>query len=434
MRSFLCSIVLSSGLALGSGGCMSYMRPNTPQEQQQARQVQPTINDSSDFAQYFAQEGRPRLGTEGTSDMEARLEELLEDAMGQAFLEDVTFAPIYYQSSGYTLQIARRGGLSIIGARILYNQDFSDHECEALELLTDYMGPDIGDVDLDSENFLELVSLLQRRDDAPAADQLREGQRIDAFLTGQFPDQEPQYSGFTMRMGGFALNLLLYHYVRIYPEQTSLHGWVDLLSHEMSHTFIFNESSLSYNAELLAGYLNWSDNDDIVTIHETACNVVADRVTSIFFERHVERDSGLYQSFTNRGEISQRYGEVTRLLVDDYGRRSESVRLTRRDELFDLYRERLRIEGFAPRVVNEAYLSLQNRYAGANQVREQLDAIADAVGLRDFVRIVPYLYTAEDLVIVHRRVQQGIRGREIIQPIEHAHDLVDLGGPGDIPL
>ncbi len=433
MTSFLRAAAFA--ISLATAGCMTHTRPLNIYEQHELRHVYPTIDDSSEIARYFAQEGRQHLGTEQTSHVEDALHALLEDAFEATLDERVRFTQIiHYEPPGHTLQIARRGELEIISARILSNEDLSLRQSETLEMLAAYLGPAIHDVRLDSEGVRGLVELLEQRDAAAPPRQAATQRAIDAYLDRHFPGQTPRYAGYTMTMGGFALDFLLFHYIRIDPDQASLHGWVDVLSHEIGHTLIFLDASLSYKAQFLAGYLNWSDNDAIVTIHETACNVIADRVTPIFFARHVDPDSEIYRAFAQHGEVSQRHLQTMLEILADYGTIPRHERIERRDDIFDAYRARLATDGFSPRVINEAYLALQDRYSGGGSVRERLDDITDAVGVRGLIHIVPYLHTQDDLRIVHERVQRGIRGREIIRPIEHAHDLVDLGSAQDMPL
>ncbi len=432
MGSFLCMAVFAGSLAVT--GCTTYMRPLHHYEQQELHRVRPTIDDGSEISRYFLQEDRPRLGTAQTRRIEDIVHELLEDTFAAALVERVSFAPIHYRTPGYTLQVARRGGIEIISARILYNEDISAHESEGLEMLADYLGPEIDDVHLASENFHELVRLLEQRDITAPSRRASAQRTIDGYFARHFPGQEPQHAAYMMTIGGFALDFLVYHYVRIDPDQASLHGWVALLAHEIGHTLIFLDADLSYKVQLLAGYLNWSDNEEIVTIHETACNVISDRVTPAFFERHVDPESAAYRAFAQQDEETLQYQQTMREILADYNAMPMHVRIARRDDLFESYRVRLANAGFSPRVINEAYLAVQNRYSGGDHIRERLDAIAGSVGLRDFICIIPYLHTQDDLYIVHARVQDGIRGRAIIEPIEHAHDLVDLGDPGDMPF
>jgi len=335
------------------------------------------ITQSNDIARYFKGEKLP------VEEIGERLEDILDKDFSRVFALEIDIASMHYGDTGHLLVLTKRGSLDIIYSESFF-RDINDKEKQRIEDLAEAYGPDWSSKDSVDEKA------------------------------------EKPYSAYMMRKGGYALQLLLGHYIKINPKGDTLYSRVHTMAHEGTHTLVYNNMGLLYSAEFLFAYLDWIDNDEIVAIHETACNVVADRVAEYFKQHHLVKGSGLYNRFERGQEFSRQYAREIGRLLQQYSAVPEAEREWKAPGLMMKFETRVRERfGFKSYDYNEARLAIAKRYSGNEKVNNELNYIYDRLGPKDFVRIIPYLFSIKDLDTVHSSVRKGVRDFEtVVGPVK----------------
>ncbi len=364
--------------------------------------VSHVVEDDSDFGKLFLAD-EPVL-FEDKKWAQKELETLVEHNYSLYLGKKVNFPKAQFKETGYNLIIVERGGLGVDQMKLLYNRDFSQEEKDALV----YLGKRVGkDIDIKSDRFKELVGIFKED---------KQEQLLEEFdKKNSIP--EPEYSADMFEIGGYALDFLIYYYVRMDSDASSLYGTFFTMAHEYSHTMLYNEMDLGYGANFLFSYLNVIDNNDIVDIHETACDAMAERVTDLFIENSLVEGSELYEMAVKSRKFSLVYEKAVREIIATYESIPKSVREEQRDDVMEMLSDDFYEMTGYHKSFNEAKLSIMKRYSGNIEFREKLDKLLDTVGPNMFPELVPYMYHKEDIDILQKRADQGMGFFDIVAPI-----------------
>lgn len=316
-------------------------------------------------------------GKGSLKDIGKPLEEILEEDFSQMFGKKVDIASMQFEDTGHMLLITEAGSTNVIYSKsFLSNMNFK--EVKKIEELAEKYGPSMTPSD-DAEE-----------------------------------KEHRPYSAFMMKSSGFALELLVTQYIQIDPDARGFYEAVLNMSHEAAHTLLFNEMSIVYGFDFLFSYLNLIDNEDIIKIHETACDVIAKKVCERFQENHLEKGSAIYNLFKINKDFN--------IKVTEPKKGAGTVSKTNGALMFRIKKKY---------VENGAEVAYDKRYSGDKNITSKLEYIFDEIGPNKFVKLVPYLFNSEDLGKVYKLVKSGETDfRTITKPVRQNVYVVPEQNPG----
>lgn len=341
--------------------------------------------------------------SELSDDDREKLKQLIESDYSNYFEKHIEFPMPDFNVTGHRLYITQIGQTEINASR-LYASQLNDESKKGIEFLVERYGPEFDTI---VNLSLQEEALIASRDNNAAAEFDRRHH------------VSPRYSANFQDFTGFALPLVFYHYITLREDVNTLHRLISVWEHENVHTLIFNEMDLQYSTRLLSAVLGINSNDDLITIHETACDIISDRVQGSF-ENHIEGDLRTeYELHLNSG---LRFDAVINEIVENYQSLPPEERIERRTELFEEY-SRLIFERSGKRdyVINEARLAHLMRYSGERRLRRKLESILDNVGPNGFIQVIPKLYNRSDLNFAYRNSYRTHDALELARMLNSKH-------------
>ncbi|MFH1637352.1 MAG: hypothetical protein ABIB71_02930 [Candidatus Woesearchaeota archaeon] len=392
--SALASIMLNS--------CVTYVADMDVKYAEKAKQH--IVEDTSKLGKLFLENNEILLKDEKWAQKE--IEALVEENYSIYLDKKIDFPSPHFKETGNQLVLTKRGSIDVESMKLYYNQKLSRDEIKAIEYLAERVGTKKLKKNDKSEKFKELVKIFEKD----------EMQLLNDY-DKKYSLPEPEYSAYMMGIGGYALDLLIYYYIRMDEDAYSLYGSFVSQAHEYTHTMIYNDMTIGYAAHFLFAYLNWNNNKEVVPIHETACDVVADRVAGLFIENSLEKDSELYKRSVKLREYFANSDEYNQSAVAFYKSFPEEDRLDNRDEILEAVSEHYFKKSGVKKYFNEARLALFARYSGSD-ARPKLEHLLDSVGPDMFLQLVPFMYYGRHLDIIQQRVDAGNKELyDIVNPI-----------------
>ena len=340
-----------------------------------------------------------------SEDDREELKQLIELDYSDYFNRHIEFPMPNFNITGHRLYITRIGQTEINASR-LYTNQLSEESKKGIEFLVERYGPEFDNIVNLNRSFQEEALIASRSSSAAA--EFDRSHHVS-----------PRYSADFQDFSGFALPLVFYHYITLREDVNTLHRLISVWEHENAHTLIFNEMDLQYSTRLLSAVLGINSNDDLVTIHETACDIISDRIQPSF-ENHIEGELRTeYDMHLNSG---LRFDAAVNEIVENYQSLSPEVRVARRRELFESYSNLIfERSGKRDYVINEAKLAHLMRYSGERRLRRKLETILDNVGPNGFIQIIPKLYNRDDLNFAYRNSYRIHDALELARMLNSKH-------------
>ena len=378
----LSNIVAALSLNFVLNGCMTTTRPFYLDEL--AAQRIEVIRDNSNIANNFI--SGHTVSELSSNDLDT-LRRIIERDYSDYLNKKVEFHDPHFTRTGHMLFIARRGEENIIASKNLYTSSLNRNQKAVLEFLAERYGEEFEAITMNNPD------IIQEAGGAIGSDELTE-------LFDREHNVQPRYAAFISDMSGYAIPIAFVHYVNLRPDIGSLTGLIHTWEHEYAHTLIYNEMGLDYSLSLLGSYTGISSNMEIISVHETACEIISNNVQE-FFSRHLEEIFN--EDYFNGIELEKKLDSIIEDIVLDYHSIPRRDRLARRDEIFNGYSRQIEERtGVGMYNLNEARLALMRRYSGERRIRSELEVIHDRLGHESFIQIIPSIYNFSDLHFAYR--------------------------------
>jgi len=334
-------------------GCCSY---TTISPLDKSKLESPTkITEESDVIQYFKKKKFEKAGKS--------LERIIKKDFSRVFDLDIDLAEIKYGDMGYILIVTEKGSLDTIYSELFFSHR-TPKEIEKIEDVAEIYGPKF------------------------SCSKISEKKR-------DLDKMEKLYSAYLMPKGGYALPIIG---IKIDPEGHNLYSLVHTIAHEGTHTLIYKESSWEYLYDFACAYLDLTDRDEMIINHETACDLVAERIGKYFKKNHLIRNSRVYEKYEESEKFSKGINRELSEIIREYESLPREKRITQSSEIFRNFEKRIKrkfnLRNFR---LNEARLSISKRYSGSEMVNNKLNFLYDELGPKKFIKLIPSLYTSEDL-------------------------------------
>lgn len=355
------SMVLASSLVL-SGCNLSYLSviPDPAIAQSYAK-----IEDKSRMGRYFLSDWPTTLDKAGVM---GELEQRLEHSASVFFSRKVEFSTPYLAETGQRIILANQGELGIIGVQAEPFYQFTPEQKKAAQYYAERKGLN---VPLDS---------------------------LDEKI-----NEEPKYAAYVSDLGGFAFSLLFTHVIVMDHDKTSLYNTVGIFAHEATHHLI--EMAEPYFQLPVIFYP-----DERMSLVETACDVVSDKVALQFERDHLDPGSKIFQNYNFSRKHSEQAMEKWQKAIEQFKAIPLEKRINERDRIMQEFSTQMGME------VNEALLSIVERYSGNRQRYSQMEEIIRVIGPTDFISLVSDVHTDMQLGIAHDYVvNKGMRNVERIR-------------------
>ncbi|MEK6969938.1 MAG: hypothetical protein AABW48_05920 [Nanoarchaeota archaeon] len=351
-------LILASSLVL-TGCNLSYLSvipdPAIAQKNDFAK-----IEDKSRIGRYFLSDWQTTLDKAGVM---GELEERLEHSASVYFGRKVEYSTPYLAETGQRIILAKRGELGIIGVQAEPFYQFTPEQKKAAQYYAERKGLPVNDLD-------EKVS------------------------------GEPIYAAYVSDLGGFAFSLLLTHVIVMDHDKSSLYNATSIFAHEATHHLI--EMAEPYFQLPVIFYSN-----ERMSLVETACDVVSDKVALQFERDHLVLGSKIFQNYNFSRKHSEQAMEKWQTVVEQFKAMPLEKRINERDRIMQEFSAQIGIE------VNEAVLSIVDRYSGNRQRYSQMEEIVKVIGPTDFISLVSDVYTDAQLELAHDYVvNKGMRNVE----------------------
>lgn len=314
------------------------------------------------------------------------LKGLIETDYSIYFNRHIEFPMPNFTIAGHRLYITRINSTDIVSTTVYKNMLDEGLKLGILFLAERY-GPDYERITSLNQDFLNEALVASRS--VSAAAEFDSNHHVSQRYSAEFQD-----------FSGYALPLIIYHNITLSNDIVALHRLISVWEHEYAHTLIFNEMDLEYSLRLFSSAVGISSNNELISIHETACDIISDRIQP-YFLGHL--NARLRAEFINHISESSLLDATIGEIVQDYESLPRSIRAQRREEIFENYnnliRERTGRSNFG---LNEAKLALLKRYSGDRALRGKLESILDNLGPNGFIIIIPKLYNRSDLDFAYR--------------------------------
>ncbi len=360
MSRFLRSALLMSSLAL-TGCNLSHI--STIEDPKIAlNNPYSKIEDDSKIGKYFLSDDERSIDEAGVMD---ELEERLEYSASSYFGRNVEFSTPYFLEAGQRIILAKRGELGIIDVQSEPFYQLTSGQKMTVKYLAEREGLNVS---LDSLNSLE-----------------------------ELVKKKPLYSAIVSDLGGFAFSLLFTHVIVMDNGKRRLYGVANTLVHEPTHHFI--EMAEPYFQLPVIFYPN-----ERMGLVETACDVIGDKVMLQFEIDHLWKGSELYKHFIIGRERNEKVTGILQNAVKQFNEIPLEKRMKERNKIFRrLSKETSRQLGKTIKL-NEANLSLAQRYSGKKERYNQMVEIADTIGPTKFISLISDVYTDKQLKVAHHYV------------------------------
>ena len=289
------------------------------------------------------------------------LEKLVEKNLSRLFMQNIDLAPIQYGYSGNFLVVTKKGSLDIVYQNS-YIFRFDKGEKKNLKNLAEIYGPKIGKINMSEE--------------------LSKKSKLD--------EEQKPFSADIYKLGGFSIG----PYIKVNPTGRNLHSLINLIAHEGTHSLILKESPAKYIFNHMTAYLNFSDGDELIAINETACDVIAKKVSISFKENNLINGSYLYNSYVQTASYEKEISKI----ITEYENLPKKLRINNRVQIMKSFEEKIKKKfELKPFEINEAILAHSKRYSGSKKISERLNFLYDVLGPREFVKLIPTLNNIKDM-------------------------------------
>lgn len=363
------SAILASSLAI-TGCNLSYLSviPNPAIAQNNPFTK---MEDKSRIGRYFLSDSQATLDQAGVI---GELEQRLEYSASAYFGRKVEFSTPYLAETGQRIILANRGELGIIDVQTILFYQFTPEQKKAAQYYAERKGLNVS---IDS---------------------------LDEKISG-----EPIYAAYVSDLGGFAFSLLLTHAIVMDNDKSSLYGVTSIFAHEATHHFI--EMAEPYFQLPVIFYPN-----ERMSLVETACDVIGDKVALQFEHDHLIPGSGLYHHYLSARKRSEQSMEIWQALIERFKNMPAEKRITGRDKIMQEFTDYAHQQLGINYGVNEAMLSLFERYSGNRERYSQMVSIVNTIGPTDFISLVSDVHTEAQLEMAHDYVvNKGMRNVERIR-------------------
>ncbi len=325
------------------------------------------IQDKSRIGRYFLFDSPTTLDKAGVT---GELEQRLEYSASAYFGRKVEFSTPYYAETGQRIILANRGELGIIDVQAIPFYQLTPQQKKAAQDYAERKGLNV------PLNSLEKIS------------------------------GEPIYAAYVSDLGGFAFSLLFTHVIVMDNDKSSLYAGMNTFAHEATHHFI--EMAEPYFQLPVIFYPN-----ERMSLVETACDVVSDKVALQFEHDHLIPGSGLYDHYLSARKRSEKSMEVWQTLIERFKNMPAEKRITGRDNIMQEFTDYAHQQLGINYDVNEAMLSLFERYSGNRERYSQMADIIDMLGPTDFISLISDVHTDAQLEIAQDYVtKKGVRNIE----------------------
>ncbi len=375
------SAILASSLAL-TGCNLSYIStikdPTIAQNNPFSK-----IEDDSQIGKYFlSKKKRKSLDDSGVM---SELEERIEYSASSYFGRKVEISTPYYTEAGYRVILANRGELGIIDVQAIPFWKLSDEQIKAIQYNAE-----------------------------------RGGLNVHSYKK---VEGEPLYAAYVSGLGGFAFSLLFTHVIVMDNDKDSLYNVTSTFAHEGTHHFI--EMAEPYFQLPVIFYPN-----ERMSIVETASEVIGNKVALQFEKDHLIPGSRLQASYVDSRKSNEKAIEVWQEIIKRFNdiplQQRKKNRNTIVKELSDYASEQFS----RPCEINEANMSLAERYGGMPERYAMMSDIADTIGPTDFISLVADIQTDAQLKIAHDYVvNKGLHGTGSIERLRDYFRKKDTDWP-----
>ena len=394
-------VISAASLGFILNGCITTSRPFYYDER--ISNQYEVIQEENSLAQHFLS-NRP-VSELSKNELEI-LRSFIEADYSTYLNQRIEFPNPYFSRTGHMLILTNLGDDRIIFSKNLYHESFNDIEKSALEFLAERYGPDFEDIIASDSNLFETAK-----------------SAIGSRELEEYFDQEhntnPIYAAYVTDMSGYAIPAGFLHYVNLRPDIDSLQSLISTWEHEYAHTLIYNSMNLEYSFSLLGSYTGLSSNMDIISIHETSCNIISNRLQRLFVN-HL--DGQLLEDYNNSLEMNLLLEDSINSIVSDYKTISREQRLANRDEIFARYSRIIYDDtGLTISRINEARLALMSRYSGNKDIKEKLESILNEQGPNNFISLISFFYHKSDLDVAYSLSRRGKNIIDIVNRLQIKH-------------
>ncbi len=325
------------------------------------------IEDKSKIGRYFLSDSQTTLDKVPIT---GELEERLEYSASVYFGRKVEYSTPYYAETGQRIILANRGELGIIDVQAEPFYQFTPEQKKAVQYYAERKGLN---VPVDS---LEKIS------------------------------GEPIYAAYVSDLGGFAFSLLFTHVIVMDHDKNSLYNVMSIFAHEGTHHFI--EMAEPYFQLPVLFYSN-----ERMSLVETACDVVGDQVALQFEQDHLVSGSKLHHQYVYARKRNETAIELWQTLIERFKEMAPDKRIKEREQIMQEFADYAYQQLGVRLEVNEAMLSIMERYGGERKRYVQMTEIAEVLNPTDFIALISDVYTDAQLEVAHDYVvNKGMRNIE----------------------
>ena len=290
----------------------------------------------------------------------------------------------------------------------MYNH-LSDYEKLAVECLAEGLGEEASSIDVDSDYLKKISEMYKQQykmDEANKKDVMLYVNDIIKKKFGLNDDEirnnRENYSAYVAQIRGVTINSPIYQTIGITNNASDIHELIFIYGHETGHSLITKHST---PIPITKDYLFNLFGGERLIISESCADIIGGWAVDAFEKNHL-KDPCLIEKFrTLKEEFSSYRGDKeTYKFVNNLSKLLEEGKYGEVSKIYEERENLARERGIIHNTINNATISIIQRYSGQEEINEMLKYIDRNTTKKGFLDIAAKTMSVEELKAVYEEL------------------------------